>query len=356
MKIKRKKFLKRIFHGPGTIGAMGYHLSKWQRSNGYLSDCVVYSDDGNRQLYDINLNINNLNKLNKLKEKIKLLYKVIKTYDLIHFCSVNTFLPFNLDLPVLRLFRKKLIMTFCGTDIRLKSIHSKRNKYTHLYPYSKFHSDLIIQIRMIWCNFFINKFFAVRDLYPYANKCIPKSKIATKPWLNNIGFSTNSTIYKTPIENQPNFFKIVHAPSNPLVKGTKYIRNEINKLKHLGFEIEYIELIGVPNKKVQEIISDCDIVVDQILLGEIGTLSFEGMGLGKPVVAYLPERIKKEFLPKCPVVNATIENLAERLIDLMNDSSKRYKLSIKGREYVEENLNFEKLQLQIIKEYKKIGF
>ena len=288
--IKNKK---NIFHGPGTVCGIPYHLSRWQRTKGYKSKCIVFHDASNRQLHDLSLRTNEYNPFKRYFIRIRTLIEVLGNYDLIHFCSTDTFLPLNIDLPILKIFKKKLIMTFCGTDIRIKSIHAKRTQYVHHYHYSKFHTDYFIKLRMYWLNLFINRFFAIRELYSYAECCIPKSKIARTPWINNIGFDISTAKYNKPKENQPNIIKIVHAPSNPKVKGTFFIRKEISKIRKMGFKIEYIELIGVPNKKVQEIISEADIIIDQILLGETGTLCFEGMGLGKPVISYLPDNIKK---------------------------------------------------------------
>ena len=246
-------------------------------------------------------------------------------------------------------------MTFCGTDIRIKSIHSKRTRYSHYCNYSKFHSDNLIKFRMYWLNLFINRFFAVRELYSYAISCIPKSKIAKTPWLNNLGFNISTAIYKKPKKIQPEVIKIVHAPSNPKVKGTFFIRKSIKKLKKMGFKIEYIELIGVPNDKVQKVISNADIVIDQILIGEISTLCFEGMGFGKPVISYLPDNIKKDHFPDCPIFNANIDNLIEKIIALINDPCLRYELGLEGENLLKIIWTMI-IQKQVIEEYKKIGF
>jgi len=354
MSIKKKSL--RIFHGPGTIGGISYHLANWQKSKGIESQCIVYSDYGNRQLFDENLNIYKFPRIKRLKIQIKFLIKILKTYDLIHFCSDTTFLPYNIDLPILKIFRKKMVMTFCGSDIRLKEIHSKRNKYTNIYPYSKYHSDFKIILKLKFFNLFIDRFFAVREVYAYAKHCIPCSKITNKPWINNIGFDISKAKYNQPTNLKKEIISIVHAPSNLKVKGTKYVRKAISEVKKLGYKINYRELVGIPNQKVQEIISSSDIVIDQMLLGEAGTLCFEGMGLGKPVISYYPDELKSELYPDFPIFNANIDNLKDKIIELTNNEKLRFELGKKGRKFVLENLNYNKVQEEVLDEYRKIGF
>ena len=57
--------------------------------------------------------------------------------------------------------------------------------------------------------------------------------------------------------------RIVHAPSNPVVKGTQIVRAAIYALKEEGYSIDYIELIGVSNQEVQVALSDAHICLNE---------------------------------------------------------------------------------------------
>jgi Glycosyltransferase len=96
-------------------------------------------------------------------------------------------------------------------------------------------------------------------------------------------------------------------------------------------------------------------VVDQFLLAGIGTLAFEGMGLGKPVVSYLPDEIVQRYMPDCPVYNATIDNLADRLEELLNDPELRLELGRKGIAFVKKNLNYDKIQYGVLDIYRGLS-
>ena len=72
--------------------------------------------------------------------------------------------------------------------------------------------------------------------------------------------------------------KIVHAPSNPIIKGTPLVRAAIKKLTLEGYKLEYIELTNMPNKKVLEILQNTHILINEFYAFVPGVLAIEGMG------------------------------------------------------------------------------
>lgn len=58
--------------------------------------------------------------------------------------------------------------------------------------------------------------------------------------------------------------RILHAPSNPLLKGTDEIRIAIANLQARGWSISYEEIQGKRHSEVMEAILRCDFVVDQL--------------------------------------------------------------------------------------------
>jgi len=75
------------------------------------------------------------------------------------------------------------------------------------------------------------------------------------------------------------------------------------------------------------------------------------MSLGKPVVSYVIDEVKKKFYPDCPVFNTNIENLAERLEVLINNKSLRISLGIQGVDFVKKNLDKHKINNELINLY-----
>jgi hypothetical protein len=97
-----------------------------------------------------------------------------------------------------------------------------------------------------------------------------------------------SNIYKTliPYENftfninkysNINNVKILHAPSNPINKGTPLVRAALKKLELEGYSFDYIELQDVPNKVVLEHLASAHIVLNQFYSSAAGLFGVEGI-------------------------------------------------------------------------------
>ena len=119
-------------------------------------------------------------------------------------------------------------------------------------------------------------------------------------------------------------------------------------------EFKYKELSGVPNTEAKEIYKSSDIIIDQFLLGGIGTLACEGMCFGKPVVGYILQGVLDKHMPDCPVWNANIDNLADRLEALIRDADLRVRLGREGVRFVKKNLDNIKINDAVLDLYKSL--
>jgi len=208
-------------------------------------------------------------------------------------------------------------------------------------------------LMMRWQNLWCDKFVVARNLVEYAKTTIPKKKLVTNTWVHNLGFNTANcpsiesiTTHKVPI--------LVHAPSEQIIKGTKYVRRAINVLKKRGLVFEYKELIGMPNVETQEVYKNSDVIIDQFLLGDIGTLAFEGMGYGKPVVSYVFQSVIDEHMPDCPVWNSNIDDLADRLEEIVLNPELRVSLGAEGVRFVKRHVDYESINRAIIDLYSSL--
>lgn len=71
--------------------------------------------------------------------------------------------------------------------------------------------------------------------------------------------------------------KILHAPSNPIIKGTPLVRAAIKKLKMEGYDFEYIELQNVNNQIVLEELKTTHIVLNQFYAFVPGLFGIEAL-------------------------------------------------------------------------------
>jgi glycosyltransferase involved in cell wall biosynthesis len=142
--------------------------------------------------------------------------------------------------------------------------------------------------------------------------------------------------------------KIIHAPSDRLLKGTDFIINAINDLKLIyDFDFELLEKID--NKSLIEKLKESDIVIDQILIGSYGLFSIEAMYLGKPVICYIAEENKEHYPEDLPIFNANYSNIKERIEQLIINCNLRDDLGKQGYLYVTKYHDSDKIA-QLLKE------
>lgn len=106
--------------------------------------------------------------------------------------------------------------------------------------------------------------------------------------------------------------KVVHIPSNPLVKGTAEILDSMLRLESEGI-IEYTQVVGVSHEQMPEIFGNCDIVLDQFRLGDYGVAACEAMAAGRLVVSHVSEQarhlIEVQTGLSLPIVEANIDTI-----------------------------------------------
>lgn len=79
--------------------------------------------------------------------------------------------------------------------------------------------------------------------------------------------------------------RVVHSPSNPVVKGTTAIQAAVNALRARGVPIELATLSGLDNTQVLAALRNCDLVLDQLYSDTpMAGLATEAAQLGKPAL------------------------------------------------------------------------
>jgi len=133
------------------------------------------------------------------------------------------------------------------------------------------------------------------------------------------------------VESEPPM--VVHAPSNPVLKGTEAIEAVLLPLAAQG-AIRYRRLQGIRPDEVAAAIADADVVVDQLLLGLYGHLACEAMAMGRCVVGNVGEVLRERSPADVPIVEADPESLAERMAELLADREMLRERGAAGRDFV----------------------
>jgi len=140
---------------------------------------------------------------------------------------------------------------------------------------------------------------------------------------------------------------IIHAPSNPLTKGSDYIQEVMDELYKEGLDFEFQLIQNLPNNELLPILSNADIVIDELYGDTIGMFSHEAMATGNLVLTHYPATFAK-IPPDCPAVNITRENLREQVRRAIVDIHWRSELSYRGRLFVEKHCNYIDIAKQML--------
>jgi glycosyltransferase involved in cell wall biosynthesis len=146
--------------------------------------------------------------------------------------------------------------------------------------------------------------------------------------------------------------KILHVPNHEWAKGTKYLRETLERLAANGFEFEYIQVLGKPNTEILRLMGEADIIADQFLIGWLGYTAIEAMAMGKIVLCYIRERKMLLGEDECPIISTNPDNLESVLSDIMSwEISKFEEQGIRARSYVEKYYSLSAVALRMADMY-----
>ncbi|HRP67945.1 MAG TPA: hypothetical protein PLY93_00215 [Turneriella sp.] len=164
--------------------------------------------------------------------------------------------------------------------------------------------------------------------------------------LAKIHFNSNESIPKKFNSKRP--LRLFHAPNHKAIKGSNFFINAVKELREEGCAIELNLKQGVPNSEIQESIQDCDVVLDQLIIGWYAMFSIEAMSHGKPVVCYLSEELLEFYTVaglitphEVPIINASALNVKSIICDIYTGKIPLKNLGINGRKFVEKHHSLE---------------
>jgi len=147
---------------------------------------------------------------------------------------------------------------------------------------------------------------------------------------------------------------ILHSPTAKFAKGSEYIISAIEKLQN-EYEFEFKLISNTPRPEVMQLMRQCDIFIDQVILGMYGLASCEAMCFGKPVLCYLMPTVLENGLPSdCPIVNTKIEDIEANIRMLLENGELRSSIGRKSRKYAEEYFNAKKKAEVYVGKYEEV--
>lgn len=248
------------------------------------------------------------------------------------------------DIPIIRNYGRNIVYRFTGEDLRIRSIHMTRNPHNaYKYGYTtKIDEDR--QRRYIdFLRENVDKFI-VQD--PEMHEFCPEATIVPRV----IDLDAFAYVGVTPTERP----LVVHAPTSPMVKGTKFVRSAVAALQSEGLVFEYREISGLAHDEAVQLYRRADIVIDQLHIGWYGVLAIEAMALGKPVIAYVRPEFIETHQPKIPIVAANPLDLEPVLRGLLKDHERRCEIGQFSRAYVEEVHDVRRVAEQLLAVYRQV--
>ncbi|QQG49793.1 MAG: glycosyltransferase [Candidatus Berkelbacteria bacterium] len=315
-----------ILHAPTDVGGQAWAISKGMKELGQNSRTMVLERNYFNYGADIDLELKDLGNFQRIVRRWHFFLRALRRCDVFYFYFAQSLLPYSLDLPLLRLFGKKVIFIFQGCDIRLQKMsYPTKGKKTIVVdhaatcPVCAKIPDWKKLWRLRYLELFAHQTYCVNpDLLFVAKaaKFLPYAHILPK-----------ATVTKKPGK----VLTLLHAPTERSVKGTSFIIAAVSQLQRQGHLIKLKLIEGKPHETVLHEISRADLIIDQVKIGWYGSLAVEALSLGKPVMCFLePILIKKSGLKDCPIINVTAETLAEQIEQVASDPSQLAKLGVRS--------------------------
>lgn len=286
----------RILHAPTNIAGIAGLLARAQRDLGYEATSVQYVAHKYDFGTDRTLNLSRDDSpLKKIASTGAFALEAIKNYDVFHLYFGNTLFPYPYpDLPVLRALGKKIVFHFCGCEVRDRDITMRKH-------YVSGCSECVSLVclgkhrpNQAWADVTL---VSTPDLLEF----VPGARLMPGPV--DLATWTPRPPRTAPI-SKDDPVRILHAPSDREIKGTRHLLAAIERLKAAGYPVELLLLEGVPHDQVAEFCNMADIAVDQLMIGAYGTVAIEMMAKGVPVVCRIREDLRPYYPSDLPIISA----------------------------------------------------
>lgn len=224
----------------------------------------------------------------------------------------------------------RVALLFHGSDIRDPDTHSVAEPHSHFVADPKFAAvfrEETSRNRRLIADLGVPVFVSTPDLLDEVPDAI---------WLPVVVDPDRWHPREAPLRNEgpP---RVVHIPSNSMVKGTELVEPLLRGLDKEG-AIAYRAVRGVPHGDMPQAYGSADVVIDQFRVGNYGVAACEAMAAGRIVVSHVSERVRsrtEELVGESlPIVEATPETLAEVLSDIRANPAPYLERAATGPEFV----------------------
>lgn len=139
-------------------------------------------------------------------------------------------------------------------------------------------------------------------------------------------------------------WRVVHAPSNPYLKGTELVREAVAQLRKEGLSFEYIELQGVSNSQVLAELQHAQIVLNEFFAFVPGLFGVEALANTCALLTSADEEVEPD-LPSgsnSAWVRTRHTEIADNLRFILNNHDVAKNQAIRGYKWAKETASASK--------------
>lgn len=326
----------KVLHAPVNIAGQPIVCVQELRRQGVDATLLQYvaGQDGDRFRYERDWVVD-LAGRDRLAAQLEVLGEVVaRHFDVVHLwmapllaTGVGWRGPYGLDLPFLKARGVRIVYTATGFDVRVPSAHHARTPHSCFSHGFHLSLDEVRQAAYVsYLRGYVDRFCALdaemAEWLPEDAAEVPRAVDLERWPAVGVGGAEEPLI--------------VHAPSNPLVKGTPLLEAALDRLRGDGLRFRYQRVEGLAHEEARRWYERADIIVDQLHIGWYGVLAVEGMALGKPVVAYVREDLRTRLGEDPPLAMAGPHDVQAVLAGLLADPGRRQILGRRARRWAEE--------------------
>lgn len=142
--------------------------------------------------------------------------------------------------------------------------------------------------------------------------------------------------------------RVLHAPNHRAIKGSCYFIQAVHELQLEGVQIELLIAEKLPNGELRDLMRSVDVVADQLVMGWYAMFAIEAMALGKPVLCYIRQDLKRLYVSsglieetELPIVECTPASVKESLRHLAMNRQALHDFGSRGRAFVVKHHSLE---------------
>lgn len=333
----------RVLHAPAEIAGQASVLARALRRLGVEAHSLAYNPGFPQYQPDEMRPYDAMSPLPRYLGYLGSTLRHLGRWDVMHFHFGRTLIPpHNLDLPLHAALGKRIVFHYHGCDVRDR----QHMLATHTHSTCSECDPFCIPSRQ-------KRILKTAAQHADAELVSTPDLLESAPRAEHLPVALDLADYPcAPASAAPKL--VVHAPTNRLIKGTRYVEHAYETLRPRFPNVRFETVEGMPFKELRNLLATADVVVDQVFMGWYGMVAVEAMALGKPVLCFIRDDFESRLV-NCPIVRCTKESLADRLAAVLDDAASRRAIGERGRAYAEREHAAPVIAARLIRLYESLA-